>query len=320
MVSSDIISLIVAGVSLVGTVAVAVYSAWKQQSLENLRHNREVDKEVKKYSGPLAVAAWELQERLYDVIETQISEAHVDDPAGYENLALVSSFLLAQYLAWAFILREKTQFLSFTGSSKWKRLRMTMYKIDDELDRKVDRKKGIYGHFPASRLWVSEKAIVWDKEGSTPRSIRWDEFVQKWDIDFKPRLGWYTNQIIQNTVLAKAHGNKPKDERLRRIQHQLHDLLKVLDAEGILQDDRPSATRKCKTSRWCDCEWDQCEPGPKPWSESDGRTRRERHDNFYGAPQPSSAPADRKRGTGEVDVSPKDRVPVNDSEKGVDRV
>jgi hypothetical protein len=287
MVSSNAISLIVAGVSLVGTVVVAIYSAWKQQSIENLRHNREVDKEVKKYSGPLAVAAWELQERLYDLIETSISAAHVDDPAGYENLAIMSSFLLAQYLAWAFILREKTQFLSFTGRSKWKRLRTIMYKIDDELDRKVDRQKGIFGHFPADRLRISEKAIVWDVNDGILRSIRWNEFLDQWESDFKPRLGWYIRQIIVNTVMAKAENKKPKDERLRRMQHQLIDLVNVLDAEGILEDDRPSFTRKCKTSRWCDCERKECQPGPKPSDKLEARTRRERHDNFYGPPQQS---------------------------------
>jgi hypothetical protein len=59
-VDGNVISLIVAGVSLEGTVVVAIYSAWKQQSLENLKHNCEIDKEAKRYSGPLAVAAWEL--------------------------------------------------------------------------------------------------------------------------------------------------------------------------------------------------------------------------------------------------------------------
>lgn len=72
------------------------------------------------------------------------------------------------------------------------------------------------------------------------------------------------------------------------MQHQLIDLVNVLDEEGILKDDRPSFTQKCNTSRWCDCEWDQCAPGPKQWEESEGRTRRERHDNFYGRPQPST--------------------------------
>ncbi len=195
-----------------------------------------------------------------------------------------------------------------------------MSKIDDELDRKVDRQKGIYGHFPANRLWVSEKAIVSDGKSDALRSIRWDEFVRQWDSDFKLRLTWYTDQIIKHTVLAKAENRKPKDERLRRIQHQLIDLVNVLDAEGIFQDGRSSTTRKCNTSRWCDCEWDQCEPGPKPWSESDGRTRRERHDNFYGAPQPLSTVSGGMRGAGKEDGAEKGALSVNNSEKAGQQV
>lgn len=99
MVSSNDISLIVAVVSLAGTFIVAIFSAWKQQTLENLKHNRELDKEIKKYSGPLRVAAWELQERLYDIVETGVPAAHAEDEAGYEDLAVFSSFLLVQYLA-----------------------------------------------------------------------------------------------------------------------------------------------------------------------------------------------------------------------------
>lgn len=282
MVSSDDISLIVAGVSLAGTLIIAVFSAWKQQSLETLKHNRELDKEVKKYSGPLRVAAWELQERLYDIVQTEIPAAHAEDAAGHEDLAIYSSFLLSQYLAWAFILREKTQFSS--GTAKWHKLRMAMYKIDDELDRKVNREKGTYGHWPASRLWISEKAIIKDE-----RAMRWDEFESAWKKTFEAPLAWYTKQIVKDTIIAKAKGTKVFDERLRRLQHLLTDLVTILDPEKVLQDDRMTKTLTCDKARWCDCE--SC--GPPGEIGDENRTRRQRHDNFYGAPKLAKPPITR---------------------------
>ena len=173
---------------------------------------------------------------------------------------------------------------------------MTMYKIDDELDRKVDRKKGTYGHWPASRLWVSEKAIVNDEKATEKgivndeRAMRWDEFKTAWGSVFELSLAWYTKQIVKDTVIAKARGTQVFDERLRRLQHLLFDLVALLDPEKIMQDDRMTKLPKCVKARWCDCE--TC--GPPGVIGDENRTRRQRHDNYYGQPKLAKPPIRRQ--------------------------
>ena len=282
METSAIISIIIACISLAGTIALAVWDTLYKAKLDARRQQRKVGLEVQRYKDPLLLAAWELQSRLFDVLDTNIPDDGVVDPQGRYNFEVFSSYLLAHFLAWAWILRERTQFLAFSGAPHWLSLREVLYKFEDELDRKYS--KGVnYGAQPSDRLLVSERAIVFNEpaDDNLPmRPMRWDEFRKAWETEFKAPLGWYTNQIVKNTLEAKMYGNAVKDQRLRRMQHLLVDLIDILDPDKTMTSDRPNRFEKCEKAQWCDCEDDECWKG-QPEEAQLCKNRRERHDRAH---------------------------------------
>jgi len=112
--------------------------------------------------------------------------------------------------------------------------------------------------------------------------MRWDEFRKAWETEFKAPLGWYTNQIVKNTLEAKMHGNNAvvKDQRLRRMQHLLVDLIDILDPDKTMTSDRPNRFQKCEKAQWCDCADDRCWKG-QPEEAQLCKNRRERHDRAH---------------------------------------
>jgi len=93
--ASIIVSIAVAVLSLIGTIAVAAISY--------LRERRKDDKEIAvlaaKYSQPLMIAAYELQARLYELLEYPISREHVETVEGLEDIKIFTCYRFAQFLA-----------------------------------------------------------------------------------------------------------------------------------------------------------------------------------------------------------------------------
>ncbi|KAK1750888.1 hypothetical protein QBC47DRAFT_392823 [Echria macrotheca] len=280
--TESIISIVIACVSLVGTIGLGVWNTLYKSSLEAAQRQRDIRRQVQRYKDPLLLSAWELQSRLFDLLDTKIPDKEVSQHAGKQDLTVFSSYLLAHFLAWAWILRERTQFLAFSDAPHWIKLREVLYKIEDELDRKFSQ--GIsYGAQPSDRLLVSELAVVsapGEGDDLPLRPIRWNEFQRDWEKTFAGPLKWYTDQIM-GSLNAKMKGATPKDQRLRRIQHLLVDLIGILDPDETMKSDRPDEHRKCKPADWCDCEdkmvcWEGSAEELK-----DCKTRRQRHDEAH---------------------------------------
>ena len=331
--SGTTLPIILAVVSLAGTLIVAAWSAWSNRQLEDLKNRREVKKEVRKYSGPLLVAAWDLQDRLNDLVDfdlvsleelnntkkkSQDQRAVSENPdvdhklppenkdsgkgsgkgngkgnwkghdkgkgkgngKGRENALEISGFMLAQFLAWTHILKEETQFLAWSEDKHWKGLRSVIYKIEDEIDRRIDRANLQYAAQPADRLVISENAVLPGETGM--HAIGWTKFKEQYESTFQEPLDFLTSQI-EKSIKAKAKEEKVYDERLRRMQHLIVDLIKILDPEQYINLDRPANYHKCVRARWCDCDAEECKKAAGPTSS--GITRRQRHNNYYGRPE-----------------------------------
>jgi uncharacterized protein YoxC len=150
MEASTIVSIILAIVSLLGTIVVAICNYKTTSDLANEarkseerllkqsgRQNRDLQKQatelsnkydklkeerqekketdalVIKYGQPLMVATYELQARLYELCQYPISIAHIESMEGLQDLKQYTCFKFAQFLAWTHILKVKTQFFSF---------------------------------------------------------------------------------------------------------------------------------------------------------------------------------------------------------------
>lgn len=222
-----------------------------------------------KYSQPLIMAAYDLQQRLFDLVEYPISRQHLEKPEGLQDLKKFTCYLLARYLVAVHIMRTNTGYLSFSTKPEEKALRKIMYLIDEELDRRRTRcpdSKNI-GVWPAARILISERMIIGRSEvnsaldGGFGYNIKGlDRFLDEWDEKFKEPMGYFC-ETIDMMVEDRIRVVHWCDCALRVLQHLLVDLVKRLDLEKAYVTDEPNDMKCEKSTRGCDCDRDGCGSG-----------------------------------------------------------
>lgn len=266
MASTDLIApIIVAIISLVGSF-LSVLLSW--HSLK-LTRKEIVSNLTDKYSHPIIIAAYDLQQRLFDLVEYPISRQHLEKPEGLQDLKKFTCYLLARYLVAVHIMRTNTGYLCFSTNPEEKALRKIMYLIDEELDRRRTRdqdSKNI-GVWPAARILIAERMII-DKsdvnsalDGGFGYNIKGlDLFLKQWDKEFKEPMGYFC-ETIDMMVEDRIKVVHWCDCALRVLQHLLVDLVKRLDPKKAYVTDEPNDMKCEKSMRGCDCDRDGCGSG-----------------------------------------------------------
>jgi hypothetical protein len=163
-----------------------------------LARKETVSNLTEKYAQPLIVAAYDLQQRLFELVEYPISRQHLEKPEGHDDLKIFTCYLLAQYLVAAYIIRTKTGYLSFSTDDEVKEMRKIMYMIDEELDRRRDAAGMNIGVWPAARILICERMILNNKDvnnaldGGFGVGVKgFNQFREEWDKNFKEPMGYF---------------------------------------------------------------------------------------------------------------------------------
>src|SRR5205085_8842799 len=84
----------------------------------------EKERTVSRYREPLARAAYDLQSRFYNIIRQGLIEAYLVNGAKREQSYVIENtvFLIAQYFAWAEIIRKHIQFLDLGADEQTRSL------------------------------------------------------------------------------------------------------------------------------------------------------------------------------------------------------
>lgn len=241
-----------------------------------------------KYKPPLLVAAYDLQQRLYELLEYPISRQHVTYEDGLDDMKKFSCYLLAQYLAYSYILRTKTGYLSFTDDKQLKEIRSMMYTIDQELDQRRDEEGNNIGVWPGDRVMIAERMIKTDSKQAMTESLDggyglevkgYDEFTREWKTHFQKPMGFFC-KWIDDILLGRKLRKEYLDAAPRCTQHLLLDLIFLLDSD---RDYVPVNERKplqCEpSSRGCDCM--SCEESRKGKPLSRSAKFKKRQDSRY---------------------------------------
>jgi len=248
----DTTSIIISVLSLAGALCAALFSAYLTYAADERKRMQETKAQVKKYSDPLLVSAHDLQERLWELLDTRTTYYERKNENGDENLRVFTCFLLGQFLAWNYILKTKTQFLAFSEDKSTSNLRQMFYKISDELStpRYDDSGKG-FRLWPGHQLAIAENMIYHEKATDEIQPMGWHQFRNSWGNTFAFYCKWFEESVIL-MLNAKFEKKPVSDQRLRRLQHFLVDLIVLLDPSGQARSDRP--LQKCRSAIECDCE------------------------------------------------------------------
>lgn len=251
----DIVSIIIAVVSLVGALLSASITGWFAYRSEERKRRFDSEKLVAKYRDPLLLAAHDLQSRLFNIVDQNFLRYHDDASRDHhDNVLHYTCFLVGQYFAWTHILRNQVQFLRFSTNKNNKDLANALSKIQDAFSTSRPARYSL-----PFLLWRGHQMAIGEimtvKKDAEQFCVGYAAFKQQW-TDNEVFRGWFRSIESDVVTLAGASGEKESspvpDHRLRRLQHLLLDLIHILDPERLRLQGGASS-RFCFAAPKCTC-------------------------------------------------------------------
>jgi hypothetical protein len=208
--------------TLVGAL-VALRQSRTDADLERLKRSLEAEAQaeevLKRYREPLAAAAFDLQSRLYNILELGFFDNFGAPHPRAEEALRTTLFRIAQYFGWTEILRRDIQFLSFPEAEDTRRVA--------QLQAEVAKRFLTDAYGPELMIWADEQRAIGEQmiveEHGKVLCMGYARFRKECDGAFAPWCDRLRDEVTQ----AAARG------RLREVQHLLCDLVETLDGSGV---------------------------------------------------------------------------------------
>ncbi len=193
---------------------------------EKVRANAQLRKEISSYSEPLARAAYELQSRLYNILDQDFLEFYLVKGDDREQVYAVNNtaFLIGQYLCWTELARSEIQFIDLGESTKTRVL--------STLQDSISRSWGTDAYPRILRIFAGEQRAIGEvltQAGADPLGcMGYGTFLKK----FKPGTDLLID-AVRADISSLGVALEPAETRLTTLQHQLIDLLNLLDSDYL---------------------------------------------------------------------------------------
>lgn len=234
---SGVIALLAAGLAIWGQMKAAQVSG----QLESLRlaEQRRFEKEttVARYREPLAQAAYDLQSRIYNIVQRNFLQRYLTNGNDRERAYAINNtvFVLAQYFAWTEIVRSDIQFIDLGEDKQTRELR----RLQDNIYAILQNDEGS----PLLRVFAGEQRAVGERLVTRTREradcMGYGAFLDQLPTGQDPLLDALRDDVVQtskNVGLATP--------RLVALQHALIDLLDYLDPDNVrFSEDRRSKVK-----------------------------------------------------------------------------
>jgi len=172
-----------------------------------------------RYREPLAVAAFDLQSRCYNILRLDFLEKFGTSHERFGTAQKTTLFRFAQYFGWTEILRRDIQFLSFPEADDTRRVAQLQSSITRRLATSQDDEPLM--------IWSDEQRAIGERmivqEHDTVICMGYARFCDEFDDRFAPLC----------TRLLDDLPNPSSAQRLRDVQHQLCELVETLDVRRM---------------------------------------------------------------------------------------
>lgn len=236
---AGVIAALVAGGVAIGTSIGTIWSSVRNaertaenaRSIEHLKIENDRQKSVTeqkrnvlKFSEPLARSAYDLQSRIFNILNLHFIETYLVKGNKREQLYVVNNtaFLIAQYACWTELIREEIQFIDLGEDSKTRKL---VHLQDDIIS--------IWGSDSPSasfRMFAGELRAIGEAlrggNDKNPVCMGYGAFLTVFDPGRNPLI-----DVIKSDILGLEISTEGATERLRKLQHALIDLLESLDPQ-----------------------------------------------------------------------------------------
>ncbi|WP_156727791.1 hypothetical protein [Streptomyces apocyni] len=241
----DAVTLVSAVVAVASASVAAVLGYWQQRRLRTMEQRNLMDA----YGASLAWAAFDLQSRLFNVLDGFVIDQLPGQGRGFLTACLVQGtaeereyaqrstvFVLAEYLGWVEILRRDVQFLDLGRSRTNRAVMVKISEIGSALNHtSVDGAGDSLEDgnelrlFRAHQRAIGELMIHPEGEPGRRRCLGYTEFSAKLDTDDAFRR-WFQPLLTDVDRLAASTG--PEHVRLEGVQRRLIALIDLLDPKA----------------------------------------------------------------------------------------
>jgi hypothetical protein len=229
------IGVISAAIAVLGAVVTAILGHRLQTQLKS----RDRMDYMSRYRDALLWAAFDLQSRIYNILHGYEVDRHPGLMgftsaflvAGTEQQALYvkrsTAFLFAEYLGWVEIFRRDIQFLDLGKSKTNQQIMFALTKISRNIGSASLSDTECFRIFRADQRALGELMIEPDSKPGERRCIGYATFCSKLTDE---RFAEWGQELLNHVELA-AHEPALARDRLTKLQHQLIDLIDLLDTE-----------------------------------------------------------------------------------------
>ncbi len=233
MATELLVAIISAAVALVAA-GITIWGQTRSTRLAaELRREEAADKQrqeslrlLSRYREPLVHAAFDLQSRIYNILELDTIAHNFTNGTAQTRDYVVdnTTYLIAQYFGWSEILRQDGLFLDLGEIERTHRLNEIQDQIShtwlrDDLDEPMRIFKGI-------QRVIGEEITTKSDAGNV--CATYGKFLHMLNDDEKPFL-----QQLKLQVVAMVEDFEASRSRLVALQHALIDLIDFLDPKFI---------------------------------------------------------------------------------------
>jgi hypothetical protein len=232
------ISVISAVIAVLGAAATAALGYRVQAQLKSREHMDYMGR----YRDALLWAAFDLQSRIYNILRGFEVSRRPDDRRGVLQAFLVegtdrqadyfrrsTAFVFAEYLGWVEIFRRDLQFIDL-GDSKANRQTISLLAtISETVNAASTSETECFRIFRADQRALGEIMIDPDSKPGERRCLGYAAFCSMFSSG--GAAAEWIQELIDHVELT-AHGPDKAQDRLTRLQHQLMDLIDLLDPEA----------------------------------------------------------------------------------------
>jgi hypothetical protein len=195
-----------------------------QKQREEQLAQAESEKVIAKFREPLAHAAYDLQSRIYNILDDKqefLQTFYTEGNSREKEYAVENTvFLFAQFLGWTEAIRQEIQFLDLGREKQTRELRNLQDGIYHLLG--TDKLGAEFRMFAGEQRAVGELMI--ERGTGAVRCIGFAAFC----TDRKPAIDYWLDPLRED-IRRMATESQPLALRLIKIQNALIELLKFLD-------------------------------------------------------------------------------------------
>lgn len=208
-------AIVIALIALAGSVLSTIVTVFGAPALQARRDAR---KALDTYREPLLAASYELQARLYNILQLKFVEKYIsDDTAGKRNPAIESTlYVFAQFLGWREIIRREVQYLRFSRDRQTREIGRLLQDIGETF--LSDKYGSQFMIWRVEQRGLGERMI--ESADNKMTCLGYASFIER-----RPTMQEWLRPLEDDLEKLRDGGRK----RLTELQHLLLELVQQLD-------------------------------------------------------------------------------------------